>query len=61
MRSSLNPKRNIWYEDQRPVHWLEADNVPKQYWKVFEDIMQQLKEETDSISKWVINQQGEKK
>lgn len=58
MRSSLNPKRNIWYEDQRPVHWLESDNVPKQYWKVFEDIMQQLKEETDSISKWVISQQG---
>lgn len=61
MRSSLNPKCNIWYEDQRPVHWLESDNVPKQYWKVFENIMQQLKEETDSISKWVISQQGEKK
>ena len=58
MRSSLNPKRNIWYEDQRPVHWLESDNVPKQYWKVFEDIMQQLKEETDNISRWVISQQA---
>lgn len=58
MRSSLNPKRNIWYEDQRPVHWLESDNVPKQCWKVFENIMQQLKEETDSISKWVISQQS---
>ncbi len=61
MRSSLNPKRNIWYEDQRPVHWLESDNVPKQYWKVFENIMQQLNEETSNISRWVINQAGGKK
>lgn len=61
MRSSLNPKRNVWYEDQRPVHWLESDKVPKALWPIYEDTMQQLQEETDGISKWVIAQQGSKK
>jgi hypothetical protein len=63
MRSSLNPKKNIWQSQvgkDQPVSWLWADKVPEQYWPVFEDIMEQLKEETDNISRWIIRTQGEK-
>lgn len=64
MRSSLNPKKNIWETQvgkDQSVSWLWADKVPEEIWPVYENIMQQIQEETDNISRWVIRQQGEKK
>jgi len=63
MRSSINYKKNIWETQvgkDQPVSWLWADKVDEEMWPVYEDIMQQLQDETDNISRWVIRSQGEK-
>ena len=61
-RSSINPKKNIWETQvgkDKPVSWLWADKVPEAMWPVYERITEAIREETDSISKWVISQQGQ--
>ncbi|HVC36559.1 MAG TPA: hypothetical protein VNE40_03945 [Candidatus Dormibacteraeota bacterium] len=63
MRSSVNPKKNIWKTQvgkDQPVSWLWADNVPEAMWPVYEHITEAIREETDSISRWIIRTQGEK-
>lgn len=63
-RSSINGKKNIWVAQvgkDKPVSWLWADKVPEQYWPVYEHIAEEIKEEADGISRWIIRQQGEKK
>jgi hypothetical protein len=63
MRSSVNPKKNIWETQvgkDQPVSWLWADKVPEAMWPVYEHITEAIKEETDNISRWIIRTQGEK-
>lgn len=62
-RSSINDKLNIWETQvgkDQPVSWLWADNVPEAMWSVYEHIMDEIGEETDNISRWIISQQGQK-
>lgn len=61
MRSGINYKKNIWYEDHGAVDWRNADKVPKNYWPVFEKIYDQIKQETDNIAEWYLNKQLERK
>ena len=61
MRSGINYKKNIWYEDHGTVDWRDADKVPKNYWLVFEKIYDQIKQETDNIAEWYLNKQLERK
>ena len=63
MRSSVNPKKNIWETQvgkDQPVSWLWADKVPEAMWPVYENITEAIREETDNISRWIIRSQGEK-
>ena len=63
-RSSINYKKNVWETQvgkDQPVHWLWADKVPEEMWPVYEHITEVTKEETDNISRFIINKQGEKK
>lgn len=60
-RSSINYKKNIWETQvgkDQPVSWLWADDVPKGMWPVYKHITEQIKEETDNISRWLISKQG---
>ena len=60
-RSSINLKMNVWETElgkDKPVTYLLADRIPRDYWPVFEKINEAIKEETDNISRWVISQQA---
>ena len=60
-RSSINYKKNVWETElgkNKPVTYLMADRIPRDYWPVFEKINEAIKEETDNISRWIISQQG---
>ncbi len=60
-RSSINFKKNVWETylgKDKPITYLWADRIPREYWPVFEKINEAIKEETDSISRWIIGQQG---
>jgi len=63
-RSSINYKKNVWETQvgkDQPVSWLWADSIPEEMWPVYEHITEAIKEETDNISRFIINKQGEKK
>ncbi len=62
-RSSVNLKKNVWETElgkDQPVTYLMADRIPREYWPVFEKINEAIKDETDSISRWIIRSQWEK-
>jgi hypothetical protein len=60
-RSSINLKKNIWITQvgkDQPVSWLWADKVDEYMWPVYEHITEAIEEETNNISRWLINKQG---
>jgi hypothetical protein len=62
-RVSINYKRNVWETAagvDQTVSWLWADKIPEQWWPVFEDINEQLKEELDNIARWYLSKQEAK-
>lgn len=62
-RSSINDKKNIWETQagkDQPVSWLWADKVPEAMWPIYKRITDEIREETDNISRWIISQQGQK-